>query len=87
MPGVKGVSNEIVLKTVAKPNKVKLAIEQALIRNAELDAETIHVAIDDAAVTLTGRIRSWSERTQATEAAWNAPGVHAVQNEIFVVSN
>ena len=86
MPGVKGVSNEIVLKTIAKPSEVKLAIEKALIRNAEIDSETIHVSIDCAAVTLTGRVRSWSERTQAAEAAWNAAGVNAVQNEISVVS-
>jgi osmotically-inducible protein OsmY len=31
---------------------------------------------------LTGNVLSWSERDQAGSAAWNAPGVNAVRNDI-----
>lgn len=86
MPGVKGVSNYITLKATAQPSAVKDAIEQALVRNAEIDAGTVKVAADGGTVTLSGTVRSRSEKDQAGRAAWNAPGVDAVRNDIAVVS-
>ena len=41
LTGVKGVSNNITLKPSAQPTAVKDAIEKALKRNAEIDAENI----------------------------------------------
>jgi osmotically-inducible protein OsmY len=41
LPGVKGVSNKITLKPSVQPTAVKAAIEKALKRNAEIDAEDI----------------------------------------------
>ncbi len=35
-------------------------------------------------VRLRGRVRSWAERKQADKAAWRAPGVFEVKNEIQV---
>jgi len=84
MPGVKGVSNDITLKASAKPSAVKDQIEKAFVRNAELDAGTVKVAADVGAVTLSGSVRSWSEKNQAGSAAWNAPGVNSVTNNISV---
>ena len=37
-------------------------------------------------VTLTGKVRTWTERTQAQNTAWSAPGVQAVKNELTVES-
>jgi osmotically-inducible protein OsmY len=86
MPGVKGVSNDIALKTTIQPRAVKDAIEKALVRNAEIDAGTVKVTVEGGAVTLSGSVRSWSEKDQAGTAAWNAPGVNSVQNDITVLS-
>jgi osmotically-inducible protein OsmY len=36
-------------------------------------------------VTLTGNVRSWREKDDAFRAAWAAPGVIAVDNQIHVV--
>jgi osmotically-inducible protein OsmY len=36
----------------------------------------------DAEVTLTGDVHGWSEREQAANSAWNAPGVRNVMNKI-----
>ena len=85
MAGVKGVTNDIHLKPKVQPSAVKGAIEKAFLRNAEIDAGTVKVATDGGKVTLSGSVRSWSERTQAATAAWNAPGVNSVQNDIAVV--
>ena len=86
LAGVKGVSNNITVKTTAKPTAVKDAIEKALVRNAEIDAGNVRVAADGSTVTLSGSVRSWNERTEAGAAAWNAPGVDAVRNDLEVVS-
>jgi osmotically-inducible protein OsmY len=85
LPGVKGVSNVITLKPTAQPYAVKEAIEKALVRNAEIDAGTVKVTADGGAVTLSGSVRSWGEKTEAGAAAWNAPGVNTVRNDIAVM--
>ena len=86
MPGVKGVSNDITLEPKIQPTAVKDQIEKAFVRNAEIDAGTVNVSADGGAVTLSGSVRSWSERDQAGTAAWNAPGVNEVRNDIKVVA-
>lgn len=35
-------------------------------------------------VTLTGSVSSWNERDQAVRAAWGAPGVTSVDDQLVV---
>ena len=42
------------------------------------------MASDGGAVTLSGSVRSWGEKDEAEKAAWKAPGVNAVRNDIVV---
>jgi osmotically-inducible protein OsmY len=82
--GAKGVINLIRINERVSTADVKKKIEEALKRSAEVDAGRITVMTDGGTVTLRGRVRSWAEKEQAEKAAWRAPGVFEVKNEILV---
>ena len=84
--GVTGVSNLITLKTVVAPADVKLKIENALSRAAELDGEKINVEVSGNKVTLKGNVSSWAERDEAERAAWSAPGVWMVDDQLVIAA-
>ncbi|MCE2798556.1 MAG: BON domain-containing protein [Planctomycetaceae bacterium] len=83
--GVVSVTTRISIKARTLPKDVKNKIIAAFHRNADIDARRIEVQTQEGKVVLHGNVRSWSEREQAQSAAWAAPGVTAVENDIVVV--
>src|SRR6266404_2121230 len=82
LSGVKGVGNLIVVKPHLSPTDLKQQIERALIRNAQTDARHITVEVQGSKVILHGTVRSYAEKQAAADAAWSAPGVSEVENQM-----
>jgi osmotically-inducible protein OsmY len=83
--GVLDVWNEIEL-TGAMPSKgdVKDSITSAFKRNAKIDADDLSVETNNGTITVKGIVGSWLEHDEAIAAAWAAPGVREVDDEILV---
>jgi osmotically-inducible protein OsmY len=82
--GVTGLSNQIQLKPQKAPADVVHRIREALLRHAEHQAKHIEVLKDGSTLTLRGQVHSWNERTAVQGAAWSAPGIERVVNELRV---
>lgn len=84
LTGVVGLSNEITLTPRAAPADVTRRIREALTRQAQREAKHLDVQVNGGTVVLQGQVRSWHERQAAQGAAWSAPGVAQVINELTI---
>jgi osmotically-inducible protein OsmY len=82
--GVRGVSNLILIRTREQSSNIKTRIEDALKRSAESEERNITVSVKGDKVTLTGNVHSFSEFEDARQAAWMAPGVMSVENNLKI---
>lgn len=82
--GVMGISNLVKITPKVNSDDVKKKISAAFERSATIDANNIHVENVGSKVTLTGSVRSYAEKRDAESAAWNAPGVTMVENNLNV---
>jgi len=80
--GVTGITNLIEIHRIPAAADVRDRIVEAFNRHAGLDASQIIVTTERGTVTLDGLVNAWRERGIAERAAWNAPGVTAVKDNL-----
>lgn len=80
--GVRAVLNSIKIRQRVIPADVHRKIEDALKRNASIDAAKIRVETLGNKVILKGKVRSSAEKEDAEHAAWSAPGVTGVEDRL-----
>jgi len=87
LDGVKGITNNIKIKSPNYDTIEKNDIERALGRNWAIDDHDIRVRVSGNKVTLNGTVHSFYQRDEAGRIAWNAPGVSDVDNELVIKYN
>jgi len=85
LSGVTGVSNSITIKPRVSASDIKRKIEEALARNARVEARAIRVNVSDGSkVRLEGSVDSWDDRYVVENAAWSVPGVQSVDDRLAI---
>jgi osmotically-inducible protein OsmY len=84
LPGVRDVSNLIIVSPKISGTDVKQKIDAAFHRSATIDAEKIRIETIGSKIILKGTVRSLAEKDDAEDAAWSAPGVSAVENKLDI---
>jgi len=82
--GIKDVTNAITVKPNVDAVDVKQKIMREFERNARIHANNINVIVAGSQVTLKGKVQNWDEDKEARRAAWAAPGVSNVIDELEI---
>lgn len=84
LDGVVGVTNNIDIEPQASAEDIRERLKAALVRDARIDASAIKIEVIGSTATLSGKVSALHERSAAEHAAWAAPGITEVTNEIVV---
>lgn len=84
LTGVKGVTNNIKIKSEIIDTIEKTDIEAAIARNWSINDNDIKVKVSGTTVTLLGTVSSWYQKEEVARIAWNSPGIWRVNNELEV---
>ena len=84
LTGVKGVTNNIMIKSETHDAIEQKEVEKAISRNWSIDKGRINVSVSGTTVTLSGKVDSWHQKDEAVRIAWNTPGIWYVKNELEV---
>jgi osmotically-inducible protein OsmY len=82
--GVRNIVNLIIVKPLLSTGDVRQRIREALQRHADIEASKIDVDVLDGTVTLSGTVESLVEMDRVEDAAWAAPGVSKVVDNLSV---
>ncbi len=84
LAGVRSVTDAITVKAKTTPSNIEQKINAAFHRSATIDAKRIIAEVNGTKVTLRGTVRSFAEKQDAFDAAWDAPGVLSIENKLEV---
>jgi osmotically-inducible protein OsmY len=84
LAGIRSIINLIKVKPKIEPSDIQKKIIAAFHRSATIDAQKIKAEVSGSKVTLKGRVRSISEKEDAVNAAWSAPGVVSIDDQLEI---
>lgn len=84
LSGVKGINNQIKIKSEIQDQIEKKDVERALKSNWTLHSQEILVRVEGTKVILTGAVSSLFQKDLAEKTAWKTPGVWSVDNQLVV---
>lgn len=84
LTGVRSVINLVTVKPKVTPFEIQQKISSAFHRSATIDSGRITPEVLGNKVILNGKVRSFVEKEDAENAAWNAPGVVAVESKLEI---
>jgi len=86
LPGVKSVTNSIVIKNEKSDTWMKMKIQTALVFHSNVNASNTEVAVKNGVVTLKGKAASQAQKELTTEYAKDVEGVKEVKNEMTMAT-
>jgi len=84
LTGVRFVTNLVAVKPKITPYELQQKINSSFQRSANIDSARITAEVLGSKVTLRGKVRSFSEKEDAENAVWSAPGVVSVENKLLI---
>jgi osmotically-inducible protein OsmY len=84
LTGLRGLTNTLTVAPSATSGDIRDRIRKALEREVNREAKNLVIEIDGDTVRLSGVVHSWIERRNAERAAWSAPGITDVVNDLEV---
>ncbi|BEP38259.1 BON domain-containing protein (plasmid) [Variovorax sp. V59] len=82
--GVTGLTNLVKIRLQVCSADVERQVQDALVRVFHDAPRQVAVDVNGSQVVLRGKVRSWAELEAVRGAAWSAPGVVSVVNELAV---
>ena len=82
LTGVRGVTNNIKIKSETHDAIEKRDVEDAIARNWAVN--DIKVDVSGTTVALSGTVNSWYQKEEAGRVAWGTPGIWNVKNDLEV---
>ncbi len=84
LAGVRGVTNNIRIKTEINDAIEKENVKNALARHWSINSDDIDVKAEGTKITLSGTVTSLYQKEEAGRIAWKTPGVWSVENKLEV---
>ena len=83
--GVRGVSNQIEVDSIASSSEIATRIEHPLSCIDKSGARRVLVSVHGRTLTLLGSLHSWAAREEAERVALSVPGISKVENHIVIM--
>ncbi|WP_291143493.1 BON domain-containing protein [Flavobacterium sp. UBA7680] len=84
LPGVRGVTNDIKIKSDITNAIEKKDIEKALQRAWGVNEKEITVTVEGTHVKLTGFVDSIFQKDQVEQIVWKTPGIWSIDNDLVI---